>query len=160
MNMNFQAKKYFYLYALPLIWMLTSIVSYFHPGDEYALYGTSCIAGTWIDYCCDLPNIHSLLCPLLISTTGTVVMLIPSLMLYKLKTPKKLWLILYIFFAMFFLLSALTSYPSLKKALSKNGSYTAYIAGALNMGLYVSIILSIIITGIKRSYSLLIKKKK
>lgn len=158
--MNSHAKKYFYLYALPLIWMITSIVSYFHPGDEYGLYGISCFAGTWIYFFFDTPEVHSFLFPLLLSATGTIVMLVPSLLLYKLKTSKKLWLILYIFFTAALLFTMLSAYPSLKKALSKNGSYTAYIAASLNLGLYYSITLSIIITTIKKAYDLLIKKTK
>ena len=76
--------------------------------------------------------------------------------LSALRVKIKLWLILHICAAVAFFLLAVLSYPSIEKALSKNGSWWAYVFSSLNMGLYASVIFSSIITGILR----IIQKKK
>ena len=68
----------------------------------------------------------------------------------------KLWFVLYITLAAVALVVMIGSYPSIEKALSKNGSLWAYIFGSLNLGLYASVILSAIITLIVK----LVEKKK
>ncbi len=150
--MNFLTKKYFYLYALPLIWLLTSIVSYYHPGDEYALYVYSSYIGVWIYYIFQAPDTNSFLFPALISLTGTIVMIIPALFLHKLKIRKSLWAVLFALCTISIFLFLITRYPSVAKALSKNGSLWAYIAASTNIGLYFSVILSIIMMGIEKIY--------
>lgn len=50
----------------------------------------------------------------------------------------------------------INSYQSIERALGKNGSWWAYIFGSLNLGLYASVILSVIITLIVK----LFEKKK
>lgn len=153
-------KKYFYLYVLPLIWLLTSIVSYYHHGNEYALYFFSCYAGFWIYYIFQAPDTNSFLFPALVSLTGTIVMIIPALLLFKLKTRKLLWAALFALCAIGIFLFSITRYPSIEKALSKNGSWWAYIAASINIGLYLSIILSITIAGIKKLYNQFAGKEK
>ena len=83
-------------------------------------------------------------------------MLIASFILAKLRVKIKLWLVLYITLAALILVMTINSYPSIEKALSKNGSWWAYIFGSLNLGLYASVILSVIITLIVK----LVKLKK
>jgi uncharacterized membrane protein len=68
----------------------------------------------------------------------------------------KLWFVLYITLAAVILAITINSYPSIERALSKNGSWWAYILGSLNLGLYASVILSVIITLIVK----LFEKKK
>ena len=43
---------------------------------------------------------------------------------------------------------SILSYPSYERAIRKNGSLTAYIAGASNVGLYLSVALGFIVKGI------------
>ena len=85
-----------------------------------------------------------------------IVMLIMGFILAKLRVKMKLWFVLYITLAAVILAITINSYPSIEKAMSKNGSWWAYIFGSLNLGLYASVILSVIITLIVK----LFEKKK
>lgn len=83
-------------------------------------------------------------------------MVLVGFALSALRVKVKLLLIIQICAAAGFFLLAVFSYPSIAKALSKNGSWWAYIFSSLNMGLYAAVTLSAIITPIARR----IQKKK
>jgi hypothetical protein len=160
MDMKLFISKYLYFYVLPLIWLLASILSYCHPGDEYAMYVISCIIGSWICFVVKMPDIHihSVLFQAIISFTGAVSMIVPALILYKLKTNKLFWMILFALCVIGIFLLTIVSYPSIEKALSKNGSWWAYIASSVNIGLYLSILLSIMAAGFNKLLALCCKK--
>lgn len=150
-------KKYVYVWLLPLLWSICSLLSFQFPGDEYAIYAVSSMAGTWAVFLLNIQgDIHDFAFRGTITTTGIIVMLIASFILAKLRVKIKLWLVLYITLAALILVMTINSYPSIEKALSKNGSWWAYIFGSLNLGLYASVILSVIITLIVK----LVKLKK
>ncbi|MHC4087877.1 MAG: hypothetical protein ACYSU3_17690 [Planctomycetota bacterium] len=150
-------KKYLYVWLLPLLWSTCSLLSFQFPGDEYAIYAVSSMAGTWAVVLFNIQgDIHDFSFRGTITTTGIVVMLITGFILAKLRVKIKLWFVLYITLAAVILATTINSYPSIEKALSKNGSWWAYIFGSLNLGLYASVILSVIITLIVK----LVKLKK
>jgi hypothetical protein len=62
----------------------------------------------------------------------------------KLQINRWLWLILWILFSAVIFLFGINQYPTIEKALSKNGSWTAYIACSLNIALYSSTVFSVI----------------
>ena len=144
-------KKYMYVWLLPLIWAASSLLSLRFPGDEYGLYAASSMAGTWIVFIIKPQGApHDAVFWLTITTTGIVVMTLAGLWLKFIKIKPWIWFGLYITSAVFFCLYALFSYPSLEKAISKNGSLWAYIFSSLNIGLYASVILSSIWIAIKK----------
>ena len=140
-------KKYIYVWLLPLLWSVCSLISFEFPGDEYGIYVISSIAGIWA---VPLFNIHGDIHKFAfrggITAAGIIVILIMGFILAKLLVKMKLWFLLYITLAAVALVVMIGSYPSIEKALSKNGSLWAYIFGSLNLGLYASVILSAIIT--------------
>ena len=77
-------------------------------------------------------------------------MLIAGLIMAKLRVRLWLWASLYVLAAAIIFTMTVNSYPSIEKALSKNGSWWAYVWGSTNMGLYVSVILASMITIIIR----------
>ncbi|HUS72500.1 MAG TPA: hypothetical protein VMY06_05485 [Sedimentisphaerales bacterium] len=150
-------KKYVYVWLLPFFWSICSLVSFEFPGDEYAIYAVSSMAGTWAVFLLNIQgDIHKFAFRGTITTTGIIVMLIVGFILAKLRVKLILWFVLYITLAAVILAITISSYPSIEKALSKNGSWWAYIFGSLNLGLYASVILSVIITLIVK----LFEKKK
>jgi len=150
-------KKYVYVWLLPLCWSACSLLSFRFPGDEYAIYAVSSMAGTWAVFLLNIQgDIHKFAFRGTITTAGIIVMLIVGFILAKLRVKMKLWFVLYITLAAVILAITINSYPSIEKALSKNGSWLAYIFGSLNLGLYASVILSVIITLIVK----LFEKKK
>lgn len=105
------------------------------------------MAGTWAVFLLNIQgDIHKFAFRGTITATGIIVMLIMGFILDKLRVKMKLWIVLYITLAALILVITISSYPSIEKALSKNGSWWAYMFGSLNLGLYASVILSAIIT--------------
>ncbi|MHC4694722.1 MAG: hypothetical protein ACYS67_18445 [Planctomycetota bacterium] len=150
-------KKYVYVWLLPLLWSVCSLLSFEFPGDEYGIYAVSSMAGTWALFLFNIQgDIHKFAFRGTITATGIIVILIAGFILAKLRVKLKLWFALYITLAVVIMVLTINSYPSFEKALSKNGSLWAYIFGSLNMGLYASVILSVIITLVVK----LFKKKK
>lgn len=149
--------KYIYVWLLPLVWATCSVLSFQFPGDEYALYAISSMIGTWVVMVIDMPgDIHHPAFWVSITVTGAIIMSLVGLGMSVLRTKIKLWVILYIVSTIIFFIVTLSSYPSMEKALSKNGSWWAYIFSSLNMGMYASVVLCGIINGITR----IIKKKR
>lgn len=143
------SRKHIFVWLLPFLWAVCSVMSFRFPGDEYGLYAISSMVGTWIVMVVDMPgDIHHPAFWISITVTGAIIMSLAGLVLSLLRAKIKLWLILYIAAAVLFFAVALSGYPSIERALSKNGSLWAYIFSSLNMGLYASVVLCGIVSGI------------
>ena len=139
--------RIFYTIALPAIWATAAVTSYFHPGDEYALFAISAIAGSWVCFC--MENIGHLRDVLwIIVATGIIILAILGFVMDRLRVSKRLWGALFGLCFIAILILSFCQYPSLDRAIRKNGSVTAYVAGACNLGLYLSIMLAFIIKGV------------
>ena len=66
----------------------------------------------------------------------------------RLRVPRPLWGALFAAGFVLFLGWSLGLHPSLARAISKNGSITAYVAAACSLGLYLSILVSLVVRGI------------
>ena len=138
-------KRRFFLWFLPLTFAICSVISFQYPGDEYALWGYSSIAGTWIWFVFQAGDMHNPMIPALAAGTGALVMAIPGLLLTKLKTNIRLWLWVFVICSVAIFIFTITRYPTIEKALSKNGSWQAYIFSSINVGLYLSIVPTVLI---------------
>ena len=136
-------KQTFYIFVFPILWASVSFVSYFHPGDEYAMYAISNIIGIWPILIFQL-DIHSLLTPTIVALIGGSAMVIVGFGMDRLRVNRWVWCGAWLIITILLFILAITPYPSIEKALSKNGSLTAYIAGSMNIGLYFSIVVSVI----------------
>ena len=153
-------KKYLFVWLLPLVWVVCSLLSFIFPGDEYALYGISSFVGVWIVLVVDLPgDIHSPVFPLAIAVTGSVIMACFGLILTKLRVNIKLWLVLYTISAIAILVLTISSFPSLDRAIRKNGSLFAYIFYSMNMAMYTAVFLSITGKGLTWLFRKTFKKR-
>ena len=142
-------KKFLYIWLIPLLWSTTSLLALQFPGDEYGMYAISSIVGLWpifIFHPSGSPSEFQFW--FLITSGGAIVMAAMGLLMSAIKVKIKLWLPLYVVFAVTICVLSLCQYPSYSRAMSKNGSIWAYIFSSANMGLYLSIILSTVIQGI------------
>lgn len=146
---NRAADHWFYLLILPLAWAGCSLLHFRHPGDEYAMYALSSLPGSWV-LLVSRVDIHSLLAPLSVAVTGALVMAVVGCFLAWLKVKKVLWATLFGVFSFAILLLMVGSFGSVERALSKNGSWWAYICSAIELGMYVASVSSVLLTGAAR----------
>jgi hypothetical protein len=66
-------------------------------------------------------------------------------LLDRLPVSRRLWGLLYISASIGLFAWGLSSYPSLKAAIAKNGSISAYAFCAANLGLYLSVLLFLVV---------------
>ena len=90
-------------------------------------------------------DMHNPTIPALAAVTGALVMAIPGLLLTKLKTSIKLWLAVFVICAVTILIYSITRFPTIDRAISKNGSWQAYIFSSINISLYLSIVPTVLI---------------
>lgn len=135
-------KNTFFVWLLPLLWASCSLVSFHFPGDEYALYVVSSIAGVWIGFVFEFGDIHNPAIPLSVAATGAGVMAAVGFVMDRVRVRRFVWGILYVIATLMIFVSAIGVYPSTERALSKNGSWWAYIFFSFNMGLYIAVALS------------------
>lgn len=136
----------FYERVLPIVWAITAVVSFFHPGDEYALFFYSTIISSWV--CAFLQQLdHPRDVVGIVMVVGIVILGVIGFVMDKLRVSKRLWGLLFVSSFAILLAYSLLQYPSLERAIGKNGSITAYVAWAVNIGLYLSIVLSLIVQG-------------
>lgn len=149
------AGRLFFFLLLPLIWGAGALIGFAHPGDEYGLWFVSSLAGTWLTIILHvndlLPgDIHHPLLLISAVTTGVLVMLGAGYGMDRLRVSKVLWALLYLVLGGALLAWSVGSYPSIREALNKNGSWIAYIAAASNAGITLSVVLSFVVTALAR----------
>ena len=133
---------------IPLIWGICSLLQYREPGDEYALYAMSSFVGVWVLFLTRNGDVNSVLFPLSITLAGTIVMFLIGLWMDKVRIRKITWITIFIISILTIFLISINAYPNIARALSKNGSWGAYIFFSINMGLHTSIFLSFVGKGI------------
>lgn len=133
-----QKKKRFYTWGIPLCWTIFSLLQYFDPGDEYAFYALQSFVGVWMMFLTKINEVNSPLFPISIAFGGAVVMLGVGFIMDKARIRKKVWGITWGVLAIVFLILSLKAYPTLQRAIQKNGSLLAYLIFAINMGLHAS----------------------
>ena len=133
----------FYVWVLPFLWGVCCYLSFRHPGDEYGLWGTGSVVGVWIVFIIgNAGDIKDLLLPTVL--TGICVMAVVGLILDRLRTSRLIWLIILVVAALAVCIASLASFPSYDRAISKNGSLSAYLLFSFNAGLYIASVLSLL----------------
>ena len=146
-------KRTFYLWLLPLLWTTCSLFSFQFPGDEYAMYAISSMAGAWVLFFIkNAGDIHDLIFRGSIALTGAVTMTLFGVLMDRLRIRKVVWGFIFLAASVAIFILSIKAYPTIDKALRKNGSWWAYIFFAINMGLYCSVFLSFIAKGIESAW--------
>jgi len=146
-------KKLFFTWLIPLLWGICSLLQFRFPGDEYGLWAYGSLPGTWIAFFVSFGDIHNPLWPISVALVGSLIMAGFGRLLDGVGVRRSVWLgTLAIGTVLAFVLSV-GSYPSIAKALSKNGSWTAYVLSSTMMGIYFSIVAVLILTLARRLIS-------
>lgn len=135
------------MWVLPLVFAACSLFSYRFPGDEYAMYFISSIAGAWIAFVFRFGDIHNPMIPVSVAFIGATVMALIGLLMDRIRIRKIIWSVLFLIVVPAIFVMSICAYPTAGKALRKNGSLWAYLFFAINMGLYCSLIFSFVCKG-------------
>jgi hypothetical protein len=144
------APRWFFVLLVPLAWGGCSLVHFQFPGDEYAMYFISSMAGAWLCIFVRIGDIHQWWIPWSVAATGASVMAGVGWALMRLAASHWLWLALWAGSTLGLLALMISEYPSLERALSKNGSWWAYVCSAALMGSYVASALSLVLAPLLR----------
>lgn len=134
----------FYVWLLPLLWCGFTIVSYFHPGDENALFFLGCIAGTWPFLLFGFAGGGAGMAAMAIAV-GMCVVGLGGLMLDLLRVRKRLWFALFVVLVVLLFIWQLVEYGSLTRMANKNRYVTAVVAAVCNWSIHLATVLSIIV---------------
>jgi hypothetical protein len=144
-------ERWFYWLILPLTWAGGSLLHFRFPGDEYALWAVSSLAGSWVFIF--IPNVGDINQPairLLVAGAGAVIIAGVGGILSWLRVRWWVWTTLWLATSLAWLGFTVGQYPSLERALAKNGSWWAYIFSAMLMGCYSALLLGAVGGGFKR----------
>jgi hypothetical protein len=141
--------RWFFVWYLPFAWTAVAWINFAHPGDEYGGFAGGSLAGLWILLVFDFSgNINLALPPVLLAGAATVSIF--GWLLDKLRAPRPLWGVLFAGVAVSLFCWSFFSFPSVERALAKNGSYEAYILPSMNLALYVATLATLAGTGLYR----------
>ena len=134
----------FFLLVVPILWSFASVIHFRFPGDEYAMWGISSMAGTWILFLApSVGDIHQPWIRSSVAGTGALVMAAVGGIQYWLKVRVWLWTLLWLISALVWLGCMISQYPSAERALAKNGSWPAYLLSAALLAAYCASLLGI-----------------
>ncbi len=132
----------FYVWFLPLLWCGFTIVSYFHPGDENALFFLGSIAGTWGFVLFGFRGPAGMMMAMVIAV-GMGVVGLGGLMLDMLRVRKRVWFSLFVVLVVLLFIWQFVEYGSLTRMANKNRYVAAVIAAVCNWSLYLATVLPI-----------------
>lgn len=126
----------FYRWAFPLAWLATSAAALEYPGDEYGLWGAGSLAGMWIASVAPLPgDVRTI--ALAVWCAGAPLMALAGWPLDALRLSRRAWLAAWLAVAFLLCLWTIGAHRSYERAVSRNGSLTAYVLFSLNFGSYL-----------------------
>jgi len=126
------------VWLVPALWTACAFGSWRHPGDEYGLLGVSMLISIWLVILIHSTNLSQAILPLI--AAGAVPMTVFGFLLDRLPVSRRLWAAVYIVASVALFAWGLLSFPSLEKAIAKNGSILAYAYCSANLGMYVSVL--------------------
>ncbi len=137
------------VWLLPVIWTAVAWTNFAYPGDEYGGFAVGSLAGIWILRLIQFTSDPLHMLPLVL-VAGAATVAVAGFLMDKLRVPWAPWIVLMLGAATAFFLRWFGSFPSVERALSKNGSYEAYVLPSINMGLYAATITMLVGTGLYR----------
>ncbi|MEN6334000.1 MAG: hypothetical protein ABFE01_07035 [Phycisphaerales bacterium] len=147
----------FYIWLIPLIWAAGTIAQHRFPGDENAFYLISAIPACWIAPVVLVAHIPAEGIPNWVIPAGLAVMVLVGWGLDRLRVPRLLWTVLFLVFSVTVYHVVVASYPNAERAIGANGSLWAYGFLGVNVGLYLSVIVSAVATGVSRAAGFLLR---
>ena len=144
------SRRALFVWLVPAMWVPVTVLSFFHSGDEHALFGLGAIAGTWIGFLRRFDSIgHGFVAALL---CGIVTLGFLGFVMDRLRVSKRLFFGLFVVGVCALFMTCLGSYVSIAKMVAKHGSVLAVILFDCNGSIYISVVLSIIAAAIRRCW--------
>lgn len=124
---------------LPAVWGAGCILGFGNPGDEYGLYALGSILGVWT-----IVFVNEIaLGPALLA--GCAIMFFLAVLLERLGASRKLWLAIWMISGLAIYFASLEMFPSVERAVAKNGSLGAYLALGSQLGAYLATIVTLLV---------------
>ncbi len=136
--------RLFYLWLLPLLWSIFTVISFFYSGDEHALFAYGSLAGTWICFLYEFNTLEQALIPVL--AIGAVILALIGFLLDWLRVKKRLWLFVFVLIAVLLFLCQFSMYGSIERIRGKHGYVLGLVIVACNWGIYGAIMFSVSVT--------------
>lgn len=149
----------FYIWLLPVLGGTCSYIHHNFPGDENAMWLLGSAPGLWIAPFVFLSSSAKESAPVLIAFALSVVLFVVGLLMDRFCIHKVLWAATFVVCVVAIFAASLLSFPSIDRAISKNGSISCYICFSFNIGLYLSAILSSVLTACIKGWSLIHSQK-
>lgn len=130
--------RHLLVWLVPALWSLCAFGSWHHPGDEYGMFGVSILVSIWLAFMLNFGHLSEVY--LLLIAAGALPMAVFGFLLDRLPVSRRLWAAIHIVASVGLFAWGLLSFPSLERAIAKNGSISAYAYCAANLGLYVSVL--------------------
>ena len=134
--------RHLLVWLVPSLWSICAFGSWHHPGDEYGMFVVSVLASIWLAFLLDIGHLSKVY--LLLIAAGAVPMAGLGFILDRLPVSRRLWSAFYIIASVGWFIWMLWQFPTLERAIGKNGSISAYAYCAASLGLYVSVLLFIL----------------
>jgi len=144
-----EKKRRFFVWLLPVLWAACSLIHHHFPGDEYWMYCISSTVGLWALFI-KVGDSNNPMFPISIAIAGAIVMTGVGWFMDWMRIWKKLWVIIFAICVIGIFAISILSFPTIKRALQKNGSIWAYILFSINIGMYLSVIMAVNLTSISR----------
>lgn len=138
-----------YAWFLPLLWTTIAWNNFTHRGDEYGSFFSGSLAGLWIIAIVGSAGSTGRSAALVV-IAGAGTLAVAGWLLDKLRAPFIPWSVLSLVTAAGLFTWWLGSFPTLERALAKNGSLEAYILPALNLGLTFATVVMFVTIGLYR----------
>jgi len=134
--------RFFYTWFVPLLWSIFSVISFFHSGDEHGCFVYGTIITLWIGFFLSFNSLTAYLFTVL--PIGIIILGFFGFLMDKIQVSKLFWsaLLVIVIPALFF--HSMNSYESLEKMAFKHRSIVAVIFMDCNLGLYISIVFSML----------------
>jgi hypothetical protein len=134
-----------FVWMLPACWAACSFVQHAFPGDEYGFYALSALPGMWIAPFVFRSVSMEHVGPY-IALAGIPLLALVGLAMDWVRVRKGLWGILWPVLGLAVFCVVLFSFPSIDRAIRKNGSIMAYALLGATAGLYGASVLLLVFT--------------
>ena len=131
--------RHFFVWFVPSLWSLCALGSWHHPGDEYGMFCGSVLVSLWLVFVMEFGHLSEVY--LVLIADGALTMTIFGWLLDRLPVSRRLWVAVYVGASTALFAWGLLSFPTLKAAISKNGSISAYAYCAANLSMYLTVTL-------------------
>jgi hypothetical protein len=134
--------RHLLVWLVPSLWSICAFGTWHHPGDEYGMFCVSVLASIWLAFFLDIGHLSEVY--LLLIAVGALPMAGFGFILDRLPVSRRLWSAFYIIASVGWFAWMLWQFPTLERAIAKNGSISAYAFCAANLGLYGSVLLFLV----------------